>query len=122
MTWHTDDRCLDRSYDLVMLLSSLPYLANWQDILGAAARASGRYLYVMTPSVRDVAAYVAAHRTGGATTLYQVLNRTGLVDTVERAGLRLVREFAMGPHLHIERAPEQPVYAGWLFERPSPQG
>lgn len=120
VTWHIDDRCLDRRYDLVMLLNSLPYLANWQDIIRAAARASGRYLYLSTPSVREVAAYVAAHRTGGATTLYQVLNRTELVDTVERTGLRLVREFAMGPHLHIERAPQQPVYAGWLFERPAP--
>lgn len=120
VTWHTDDSCLDGVFDLVMFLNSFPYLANWQVLLADASRASRRYFYASTPSVRRAASYVAVEPTGGAATLYQVLNRTELVATVERAGLRLVGEFAMGPHPHIAGAPEQPAYVGWLFERPSP--
>jgi len=122
VTWHTDDSCFDRRYDLVMFSSSLQYLSNWRDLVQAAARATGGHMYLADmPRVRGVRGYVTVQRSQGAYTLYQPLNRTELVDTVERAGLRLVREFDMGPHPHIERAPEQPVCAGWLFERPSPR-
>lgn len=120
VTWYTDDTCFDRHYDLVMFSSSLQYLPKWPEVLLAAAQASRRYLYLSDiPTVRQVPAYVTVQRSRGAFTLYQPLNRAELVDTVEQAGLRLVREFAMGPHPHVERAPEQPVVAGWLFERPA---
>jgi len=64
-----------------------------------------------------VPAYVATHREGGTTNLQTLMNRSEIVGTVERAGLRLVREFAMGPHPHIANAPEQPMCLGWLFQR-----
>ncbi len=118
VTWHTDDACLDRPHDLVMFSSSLQYLPEWRDLLSRAARGVGGYLFLAdVPTVRDVPSYVATHRTGGMTKLHHQFNRQEIVGTVEAAGLRLVREFDMGPHPWVENAPEQPACAGWLFAR-----
>ena len=118
VTWHTDNACLDRSHDLVMFSSSIQCLPDWQDILLRAGTSARRYLFLSdVASVRDVPAYVATHRSGGHTHLQMQMNRSELIATVERAGLRLVREFAMGPHPPIVNAPEQPTCFGWLFQR-----
>ena len=118
VTWHTDDTVLTGSYDLVMFSSCIQCLPNWQDILVRAAQCARTYLLLSdVPTVRDVSAYVATHREGGRTNLQLVMNRSEIVGTVERAGLRLIREFAMGPHPPIANAPEQPMCRGWLFQR-----
>jgi len=118
ITWHTDDGVLGRSYDLVMFSSSIQYLPNWQDLLIRAGQAASTYLLLAdVPTVRDVPAYVATQRECGKTNLQIIMNRSEIVGTVERAGLRLVREFAMGPHPPIANAPEQPMCLGWLFQR-----
>ena len=118
VVWHTDDACLAEPHDLVMFSSSLQYLPEWQDILRRAARGTPGYLFLSdVPTVRHVPAYVATERSGGATNLHHQLNRSEVIDTVERAGLRLIREFAMGPHPPVANAPEQPTCAGWLFQR-----
>ena len=83
-----------------------------------AARAARRYLLLSdVPTVRNVPAFVATERRGGVTNLYWHLNGSEVVDTVEAAGLRLVREFAMGPYPPVANAPEQPTSVGWLFSR-----
>ena len=116
--WHTDDACLDGSYDLVMFSGSLPYLQDWNGMLGRAARATREYLFLGDiPSVRDVPGYVLTQRSGGATNLAYVFKRSEIASAVQGAGLRLVREFTMGPHMRVANAPEQPMYAGWLFAR-----
>jgi len=117
-TWHTDDAVLTGSYDLVMFSSCIQCLPNWQDLLVRAAQSARTYLLLAdVPTVRDVPAYVATHREGGRTNLQILMNRSEIIGTVERAGLRLVREFAMGPHPAVAGAPEQPSCAGWLFQR-----
>jgi putative methyltransferase (TIGR04325 family) len=118
ITWHTDDSVLTRSYDLVMFSGCIQCLPNWQDILVRAGQAARTYLLLAdVPTVRDVPAYVATHREGGTTNLQTLMNRSEIVGTVERAGLRLAREFAMGPHPPIANAPEQPMCLGFLFQR-----
>jgi putative methyltransferase (TIGR04325 family) len=118
VTWHTDDAVLTHSYDLVMFSSSIQYLPNWQDILARAAQSARTYLLLAdVPTVRDVPAYVATRRDGERTSLQMLMNRSEIIGTVERAGLRLVREFAMRPHPPIADAPEQPMCLGWLFQR-----
>jgi putative methyltransferase (TIGR04325 family) len=118
VTWHTDDDCFNRSFDLVMFSSSLQCLPNWQDILVLAGKSTFRYLLLSDiPTVRGVPSYVATHRSAGQTHLQMQLNRAELTAAVERAGLRLVREFAMGAHAPIVNAPEQPMCVGWLCER-----
>jgi len=64
-----------------------------------------------------VPAYIVTHREHERTNLQIMMNRSEIVGTVERAGLRLVREFAMGPHPPIANAPEQPMCLGWVFQR-----
>ena len=116
--WHTDDRCLDDTYDLVLFSASLPYLQDWQAVLRQAAGATRQYLFLAdTPSVREVPTYVITQRSGGVITLGYLFNRSEIVDTVQRAGLRLIRDFTMGPHAPVANAPEQPLYAGLLFAR-----
>ncbi len=121
VTWHTDDACLARPHDLVMFSSSLQYLPGWQHTLRRAAQSARGYLFLSdVPAVRDVPSYVVTQRSGGMTNLQYHLNRSEIIDTVERAGLRLIREFAMGPHPPVANAPEQPTCRGWLFQRDCP--
>ena len=116
--WHTDDACLDGTYDLVMFSASLPYLPDWKGILRQAAQSTRHYLFLADiPSVRDVPTFVITQRSGGVTHLQYLFNRSEIVDTAQRAGLRLLREFTMGSHAPVANAPEQPVYAGLLFAR-----
>lgn len=114
--WHTDDRCLEGTYDLVLFSASLPYLTDWQSVLQLAARATRQYLFLAdTPSVREVPTYVFTQRSGGVINLGHLFNRAEVVDVVQRSGLRLIRDFTMGPHAPVANAPEQPLYAGLLF-------
>lgn len=118
VTWHTDEACLAGSYDLVMFSASLQFLPDWKAVLERAAHATRDALLVSDlPSVRHVPTFVMTERTRGLTNLQCVLNQCELVDAVQRVGLRLVSEFAMGPHAPVANAPEQPVSAGWLFRR-----
>ena len=121
VTWHTDDACLDAAHDLVMFSSSIQCLPNWQDVLHRAAPSARGYLLISdVPTVRDVPTFVATHRTGGYTGLQMSINRAEMLRTAERAGLRLIREFPMGPHPPVVNAPEQPTCMGWLFRPDSP--
>jgi putative methyltransferase (TIGR04325 family) len=121
VTWHTDDACLAAAHDLVMFSSSLQCLPDWQEILYRAGQSARAYLLVSdVPTVRNVPAYLATHRTGGHTGFQAVINRSDIITTAEQAGLRLVREFPMGAHPPIVNAPEQPTCAGWLFRRDPP--
>jgi putative methyltransferase (TIGR04325 family) len=118
VTWHTDNACFDEAYDLVMFSSSLHCLQDWQGILRRASRSARCYLLLSdVPTVRRVPAFVVTQRSGSMTHLQCQMNRSEIVDTVERAGLRLIREFEMGPHPRVASAPEQSTCVGWLFER-----
>lgn len=120
-TWHTDDSCLDRSYDLVMFSSSLQYLPDWQGVLGRAARSSVHHLFLSdVPTVRNVPTFAALERSAGMTNVHHQLNRTDILQKVASEGLELIREFTMSPHPFIDDAPEQPTRVGWLFGRPQP--
>lgn len=120
VTWHVDDACLERRYDLVMFSSSLQYLPEWQHRLRLAATATRHYLFLSdVPTVRAVPTYMATERSGGRTNLHYQINQSELIQTVEAAGLRIAREFTMGPYPVVARAPEQPTCKGWLFHRPA---
>jgi len=122
VTWHSDDAVFAHSYDLVMFSSALQCLPNWRDLLFRGGQSARRYLFLSdVATVRDVPAFVVTLRSGGQTCLLNQLNRAETIDTAERAGLRLVREFPMGPHPPIANAPEQPTCVGWLFQR-DPEG
>jgi len=118
VTWHTGDGCFDASYDLVMFVSSLQYLREWQSVMQRGAVATRDVLLLSdVPAVRAAPSFVATQRSRGMTTLYNVLNRADVIDGVERIGPRLIREFDMGPHPTVANAPEQPHCVGLMFRR-----
>ncbi|MEW6323946.1 MAG: hypothetical protein AB1515_01010 [Nitrospirota bacterium] len=116
--WHTDDACLERMYDLVMINGSLQYMEHWRDALRRAARAAGRYLFLTRlPVVQSAPSFVAVQRIEGTELLHQQLNQRELLEEMEKTGLRLVREFVVGDRPYIGGAPEQCEMRGWLWTR-----
>ena len=55
----------------------------------------------------------------GYKTEYQVwiLNQQHFVEYIEKLGMNLVREFLFGQGPHIEGAPEQGFFKGFLFRK-----
>jgi putative methyltransferase (TIGR04325 family) len=115
--FHTDDECFDRRYDLVMFSSSLQCLREWKDILGRAAGA-GCYVFLSdVPTVNEGPSFVVVQRSGQVANLQYQFNRAEILSAAASAGLRVIREFAMGPHPPVRGVPEQPACVGWLFRR-----
>ena len=118
VTWHTDDACLAQPHDLVMFSGSLQCLPEWQDVLRRAAESAPSYLFLAdVPTLRVVPSYVVTQHVGGVVNLQSQLNRSEIVAIVERAGLRLVREFTVGAHPPVWNAPEQAIRVGFVFQR-----
>ena len=119
--FYSDDSCLNRRYDLVMASTSLHYSLDWQAALAGLCGATGRYLYLASmPIVSDVPSFVFVQRprSFGYRTEYLAwcLNRQEILVVAESHEMRLVREFVYGHAPHIEKAPEQNLYRGFLFE------
>ena len=120
VTWHTDDACLDRQYDVVMFSSSLQYLPDWAHMLRRAGGAARRHLFISNlPVVRHVTTGTATERSASVTNLHWLLNRDELVRVVDAAGFTLAQEIAMGDYPVVAAAPEQPTCVGFLFTRRS---
>ena len=120
-TFHTDDTCLDRRYDLVLASSSLQYAPDWRKMLGSLATATAGYLFVTrVPLALHAPSFVVlqrAHRYGYETEyLGWVLNRAELLRAADAASLELAREFLLFGQIDAEGAPERPVeHRGFLF-------
>jgi len=120
-SFHDDDSCLDRRYDLVLASSSLQYSEDWRGTLRALARAAGSYLYVTrVPLALRSPSFVVlqrAHRYGYDTEYVGwVLSRDELLGEAAAAALRLVREFLLFGEIDAEGAPERPVeHRAYLF-------
>jgi putative methyltransferase (TIGR04325 family) len=120
-TFHTDDSCLERRYDLVLASSSLQYARDWGSTLRGLAGATGGYLYVTrVPLALHASSFVVlqrAYRYGYDTEyLGWVLNRLELLREAQAAGLELLREFLLFGMIDADGAPERPVeHRGFLF-------
>lgn len=120
MTFHADDSCLDRTYDLVVASDSLHYLQDYATFLGRLARAAAPWLYLaLVPLVRGVPSYVVQQRPDsyGYDTEYLgwVLNRDELLGAATRASLRLEREFLAPGVIDPPGVPEAAVHRSFLF-------
>lgn len=120
VSWSVDDRCLERTYDLVMVNGSLQYIQDWRGFLArvAAAVGAGQYFLLTRVPVVSGAGFVAIQRLHGRQVLHQQLNEAELLDRVRDTGLHLVRELIVGDRPVIVNAPEQCELKGWLFTRP----
>jgi putative methyltransferase (TIGR04325 family) len=118
----TDDDALERRYDLVMASSSLQYVEDWKALMTSLSTTAERWLFITRqPFVEGVPPYVAIQhpKNYGYDTSYPgwVLNRADFLTFAAGLGLTLRREMLTGEQPGIPRAPEQPVYRGFLFER-----
>jgi len=119
VAWHTEDTCLDRTYDLVMVNGSLQYLDDWKAALGRLARSTGDwFLLTRVPVVERAPTFATVQGAYGTKMLHRVFNREELLGAVTETGLVLTREFVVGDRPYARSAPEQPELQGWLFRRP----
>lgn len=122
VTFHDDDVCLSRSFDLVLASNSLQYEQDWRGRLRALAAASAPWLLVTrVPLARIEPSFVVLQRAYqygyGTEYVGWVLNRHELHEAAQACGLTLVREFSLLSPRHIEGAPEAVADAGFLFKR-----
>jgi putative methyltransferase (TIGR04325 family) len=119
--WFTDDSCLDRTYDLVMVSGSLQYIRYWQQFLQKASAATGSYLFLTrVPVVNNAGSFVAVQRAYGTRMLHWQFNRAELLQAISSTGLTMVREFLAGDCPYIKGAPEQCDLRGWLLQKCPP--
>lgn len=118
LRWYTDDQCLSRQYDFVMLNGSLPYLEDWKGDLRKISGAAAGYFYLTRQGVlQKSASFVAIQRVYGTEMLHWHFNKKELVDEVLSHGFRLVREFVVGDKIRVYGASEQSILSGFLFKR-----
>lgn len=122
--FHQDESCFNRAYDFVLASTSMQYTEEWKPLLKKLASVTSDYLYIANlPTVQQASSFVFIQRPYqyGYNTEYLAwcLNRTEFLQTAERAGLKLVREFISGHQPFIQGAPEQNVYRGYLFRATS---
>ena len=121
VTFHEDDTCLERSYDLVLASSSLQYEPDWRSLLRRLAGAtSGLLLVTRLPIALQAPSFVILQRAGsyGYDTEYLgwVVSRAELLDAAAAAGLVLDRELLLDAWLSAAGAPEDPIgHRGFLF-------
>ena len=123
-TFHDDDRCLERTYDLVVASDSLQYSLDIPAVLARLASASAPWLYVaQLPTVHASPSFVVLQRPAayGYNTEYLgwVVNRGELLDVAAAAGLVLEREFLAPGTIDATGAPEPAHLHSFLFRRAS---
>jgi len=121
-TFHDDDRCLDRAYDLVVASDSLQYSPDVPATLARLAAAAAPWLYVaQLPTVQASRSFVVLQRPAayGYDTEYLgwAVNRDELLDTAASAGLALEREFLAPGAIDAAGAPEAAHLHSFLFRR-----
>jgi putative methyltransferase (TIGR04325 family) len=118
----SDEACLQKEYDLVMINGSLGYFRDWKSILASLSRCAARYLFLTRTLVVDESeSFVVLQHTDeynyNSDMLTQVFNRREMLAVAETAGLKIEREFVVGKGPTIVNAPEQCVDSGWLLRR-----
>jgi putative methyltransferase (TIGR04325 family) len=121
-TWHTDDSCLQASYDLVFASGSPQYAKDWEELLAKLAAASRDYLLLTRiPVVVNSQNFAVMQRVYGSRMVFWVFRQSEFIDVVRRQGFELVREFLVQDWPPVHDAPEQCELRGWLFRRAKPQ-
>lgn len=121
-TWHSDEACLSREYDVVMLSGSLQYAQDWEGQLRRIASAASDWLYITRlPVVERASTFAAVQRVYGSVMLHWQFNRAEVLRFVESLGFMIEREFEIGDRPYVKNAPEQCELRGWLFRRAKPQ-
>jgi putative methyltransferase (TIGR04325 family) len=118
----SDESCLTRVYDLVILNGSLGYFPDWKSTLVKLCKTAKSYLLLTRVFVVEQApTFVILHRAYEhgyqADMLTQVFNRSELLNVIEERGFRILREFAVEDPPVISGISEPSVVTGWLFKK-----
>lgn len=121
VTFHADDNCLNRSYDLVFVSASLQYAPDWRGLLHRLGAAAGSYLFVTRlPLALRSPSFVVLQRANAygyaSEYLGWVLSRDEFLEEARARGLTLERELLLDAWLSAAGAPESPTgHRGFLF-------
>jgi putative methyltransferase (TIGR04325 family) len=118
--YEKEEECFTRTYDLVLTSSSLQYSEDWKGIAEQLALATHSYLYITRfPIVHRPTSFVAVQRPYryGYQTEYLCwfLNRQEFLTHMSTLEMELIREFLIHERPHVQKAPEQGEYRGFLF-------
>ena len=121
-TFHDDESCLERSYDLVLASDSLQYSVDFGATFERLAAAADPWLFVaQLPVAAGVDSYVVQQRPDayGYDTEYLgwVVGRDDLRAAASRAGVTLEREFLAPGVIAPPGAPGPGRLASFLFRR-----
>lgn len=115
--WYADESCLERSYDLVMINSSLQYSPDWKETLHRVASVATSYFFLTRlPVIENSPSFAARQRVYGTEMIHLQLNQAEVLRVAESAGLKLIREVVVGDRPYIHGAPEQCELRGWIFK------
>lgn len=123
VSFHEDETCLERGYDLVVASSSLKYAENWSLLLDRLAGAAQSHLYLEgVPVALSAPSFVVLRRAyahgDGTGRLGWVLNRHEFLAYAAGSGVSLAREFLLDTRFLADGAPETPVeHRSFLFNR-----
>jgi len=123
VTFYADDESwVGGRFDLVSSISAFQFERDWSSLLGKLADAAAGHLFVSRlPVVESAPSFVVVQHAEAHDMQLEFcgwfLNRGEFLDTVERRGLKLRREFVLMDDTPVEGAPEQARYRGFLFER-----
>jgi len=113
--WYSDDSCLNRKYDLIIVNGVLQYLNEWKHLLIKIINCVDGYLFLShLPLVNYKRGYVALQRRYGQEMLHYQFNRN---EVLSQVNLCLVREFLTGIRPYIKNAPEQCELRSFLYKK-----
>lgn len=121
--FYTDDSCLERNYDFILVSGAFHYLKDWTTYLEKFARITNNYLLITRlPVAQKTPSFVIvqrAYRYGYDTEyLSWCFNREEFLQSAAANGLKLVKEFMGEQITPIHNAPEQPkAFRGFLFSK-----
>ena len=113
ITWYTDDDCLKRQYDLIIVNGVLGYIEDWRELLTKIERSVGLYLFLgHVPIVNNSDGFVMLQRRYKSEMLHYQFNKSEFLSSLN---LPLEREFITGVFPIIKNAPEQCELRSFLF-------
>ena len=115
ITWYSDDKCLERKYDLVIVNGVLGYIRDWQVLLTKISSCIEGYLLLgHIPVVVKSQGFVMLQRRYKSEMLHYQFNKAELLSSIK---LPMEREFITGVFPIIENAPEQCELRSFLFKK-----
>lgn len=110
-------------FDLVMASGALQYAPDWKRLLKQLADVTGRWMYLSRIPIllQETEPRVVLHRYRAFgnenDVLFHIFSRSGLLQTIESLGLRLVREFIGAEEIVVHPDGHRIPFRGYLLQK-----